>query len=117
MGRNARIEALRRGFDAEERVTKWLASSGWEIVARNWTGGGGEIDVVALFNQQLRIVEVKQRAEGDDSGLESINKRKQRLLAAAAEAFLLEHSGDYTEVCFSVALVQGDRIEWIDDAF
>ncbi|MEL6349991.1 MAG: YraN family protein, partial [Myxococcota bacterium] len=36
-----------------------LRRDGWDILATNFRGGGGELDVVALRDGLLRVVEVK----------------------------------------------------------
>ena len=113
----ARRIALQAGRDAEERVAQALAAAGWDILARNWRGGGGELDIVAQQGGRLRFVEVKARAPDDPVGLEAIDGRKRRLLRQAAEAFLLLDHDLVDEVCFVVALVEAGGVTWIDDAF
>ncbi len=94
-----------------------LEARGWTILARNWRGQGGELDIVALKEGRLRIVEVKLRAADDLVGLEAIDHRKQARLRRAAEAWLSQTDVDYDEVCFAVAWLEGGELTWIDDAF
>ena len=49
------------GAAAESRACWWLRLYGWRICARNWIGGGGELDIVASRWRTLLIVEVRQR--------------------------------------------------------
>ena len=116
---DARRAALRLGASAEDRVVEQLEAEGWEILARNWRGGGGELDVVALRDGRLRMVEVKARDPGDPLGpLESVTRAKQRRLRGAAEAWLLTAQvPDHDEVCFLVATVVDGRVELYDDPF
>ena len=98
-----------------------LEGEGWTVLARNWRGGGGELDVVVQRGDALRFVEVKARDEEDPSGFEAITEDKQRRLVSAAEAWLVEHAPK-GEVCFMAALVTlraGEEysIEFLDDAF
>lgn len=77
--------------------------------------------MVALRQGVLRVVEVKARARADGSAVASVSVAKQRRLTAAAEAFLAapeqQAMPPVRELMFSVALVEGGRVSWIDDAF
>lgn len=131
-GRTAdqRRGALLDGLLAESLVAERLGALGWTIVARNWSGGGGELDIVAVQDARLRFVEVKARSDADArsldaDGLDAIGPYKRARLVRAAEAFLLEWGRPVDEVAFLVALVRlpGDgaraapEVEWIDNAF
>lgn len=91
-------------------------------MARNWSGGGGELDLVVERDGAVRFVEVKARAVGDDSGDESVGHNKRRHLISAAEAWLAR-SGPPRESAFTVVIVEvddADRVRivaWFDDAF
>jgi putative endonuclease len=98
-------------------VAAVLEHDGWTILARNWRGAGGEIDIVIEREHRLRFVEVKARAIDDPVGFEGITPHKQARLRAAAKAYLQDYEDVVDEVCFLVAWVEGDAIEWIDDAF
>lgn len=117
----ARREARQRGLDAEMWVARTLAAQGWRVVARNWRGGGAELDLVVRRHDALRFVEVKARSPSDDIGLEVITEGKRRRLVRGAEAFLAQWDEAVSEACFAVAFVtvaeDGMRLEWLDDAF
>lgn len=100
------------------------------MVARNWRGAGGELDIVVEHRGRLRVVEVKARAPDDPVGLESIGRFKQHILSRAARLFLEEWPDLVDEISFTVALVhlppggspaEADaasiRIDWVDNAF
>lgn len=88
------------------------------MVFRNWRGGGGELDLVVRRADALRFVEVKARRVDDLHGPEmAVGPTKQRKLARAAEAFLAAYPEPFEEAAFLVALVEGDQITLIDDAF
>ncbi|MCB9779175.1 MAG: YraN family protein [Alphaproteobacteria bacterium] len=117
-----RREALQAGAAAEALAAVRLEQAGWRILARNWHGRGGELDVVAEKRGRLRFVEVKARSPDDPVGLDAISDSKQRKLVRAARAFLAEYDDLWDEACFTVAWVdlrEGEpgHIEWIDDAF
>jgi putative endonuclease len=52
-----------RGQLGETLAGRYLVRRGWKIVARNWSGAGGELDIVAVRAGVLAFVEVKSRAE------------------------------------------------------
>jgi putative endonuclease len=114
-----------RGQRAEARVADLLEADGWAVLARNWRGAGGELDLVVGRGGVLRFVEVKARSLGDDSGIDAVGPGKRRRLTAAGRAWLAEHGPPEREVAFLVAVVTLDdeadptrwAVEWWDDAF
>ena len=117
-----RLVALERGAAAELWVAESLAVQGWKIAARNWRGGHGELDIVAVRGGEVQFVEVKAREFGDDSGLESVTHAKRRRLVSAAESWLAsEGSASLRRFAFTVVAMtagpDGWVAEWIDDAF
>ena len=113
----ARREAVLRGAEAEARVGHALEAAGWQVLARNWTGAGAELDLIVSRGDVLRFVEVKQRRGADTSGLESIDSRKQRRLIRGARAWLSREGEGASDVAFLVAIVEDQGIHWIDAAF
>ena len=117
-----RLQAVERGAAAEFWASEFLATQGWSVVARNWRGGSGELDIVAVRDEQVRFVEVKARETGDDSGLESVTRVKRRRIVSAAEAWLAAHgTASLRHFSFTVVAMtagpDGWIAEWIDDAF
>lgn len=125
-----RRQALADGAWAEELVAQRLADQGWRVVARNWRGAGGELDLVVEQGGCLRVVEVKARAPDDPVGLEAIDGFKRKTLARTARLFLEEWPDLVEEISFTVALVHlgpksvvspgsvdSVEIEWVDNAF
>jgi putative endonuclease len=116
-----RQRARERGAAAENLVATELEAGGWTLLARNWRGGGGELDIVARRQDALRFVEVKERGPDDLVGLEAIDANKQRHLVRAARAWLAGYDEPFDEVCFLVILVEpsesGWNLTWIDNAF
>lgn len=101
-------------------MAEHLEAEGWRVCARNWRGGGAELDLVIERAGCVRFVEVKARPPGDDSALDAITADKRRRLVRGAEAWLAEHGAPAVEAAFLVAVVTtGGRwtIEWWDDAF
>lgn len=79
-----------RGDLGETLAARYLVRRGWKIVARNWSGAGGELDIVALRAGVLAFVEVKSRAEATE--LEDPVRYGQRgRMINAARLFVARH--------------------------
>ncbi len=87
------------------------------MLDRNWRGAGGELDLVVLKGTRLRFVEVKARGPDDPVGIEAIGESKRSHLVRASRAWLRAHEPKVEEMAFLVAMVEGERITWYDDAF
>lgn len=106
------------GKQAEDHVARALQDAGWTECARNWRGGGGELDLVMSRDGAVRFVEVKLREATDPLGDDAVTVAKQRLLRQAARAWLAVHGEPRRECAFLVAMVDHDGdIRWIDNAF
>ncbi len=105
----------------EEIAANYLEGKGYEIVERNWRNTHKEIDIIAKDGETLVMVEVKTR-QTDEYGNPDIavTKKKQRLLIAAANAYLFKNKLD-VETRFdiiSIIFKDGESvIEHIEDAF
>jgi putative endonuclease len=74
---------------AEELAENFLVEKNYKILAKNYRYLKAEIDIIAQFENQIVIVEVKARAT--DAFMlpqEAINKKKIRLIVSAANEFL-----------------------------
>jgi Holliday junction resolvase-like predicted endonuclease len=78
------------GFAAEAKACLHLQWRGWRIAARNWVGGGGELDIVASRWRTLLIVEVRRRLSGTEA-LASIDRDKLNRTLRAAQALIRRH--------------------------
>lgn len=125
------------GRIGEDAACEYLSRNGQIILARNWHGGHGELDIVTLTPGVLHFVEVKtRRVEDCEQGLDlsqrfnalrpqdNVNGLKQMHLVQAACRFL--HSGlcpasSYSEIVFDVVsvILDGDKkaLEYIPRAF
>ena len=115
-----RRAAYDKGVKAEERVAHDLNELGWDILARNWRGGRGELDVVASKDGHLQFVEVKAR-KTLGSGLEAVTRAKRLRLVSAGQAWLAQYDEPIRDVSFSLAIVldvDGHcQVEWVYDFF
>lgn len=98
-----------------------MEARGWEVLARNWRGGGGEIDLIVARAGELRFVEVKARRADDPRADEAVDPRKQARLRLAARAWLAMNPLRDEVSAFLVAWVDTTvepwEIRWVDDAF
>ncbi len=117
-----RREALATGARMEALVERSLLAAGWVVRARNWRGGGGELDVVAQRGLgsalELRIVEVKARDLDDPLADEAVSSSKRTRLRRAARLWM-EQEGWEGPAAFLVAIVDptDETVRWVDDAF
>ena len=80
-------EDARRGRAGERTAAAFLRRRGWRVLARNWRGAGGELDLVVARGDALAFCEVKTR--GDEAALtETLTALQRARIARAAEAFL-----------------------------
>jgi putative endonuclease len=96
-----------------------LVAEGWSVLARNWRGGGGELDRVVMRAGEIRFVKVKLRAEDDALAEDAVPRHKRSRLRGAARAWLEANAEQEGAPCaFHVAWVDGTgRIRRVDDAF
>lgn len=110
------------GKQAEDWAVAFLEEKGYKILLRNYRYQKAEIDIIAEFENQIIIVEVKAR-ETDTFAepQEAVNRKKIQLLTLAANHFLEENDIDL-EVRFDIISIISDRnstpkIQHIEDAF
>ena len=119
---NSKGNKRQTGNFGEDAVCAYLTAKGAEILCRNFTVRGGEIDILAKDGEYLLIVEVKTRRTGSlISGAAAVDAKKQAHLIRAAEQYLLKYPCDL-QPRFDVAEVEysGEtvrHIEYIENAF
>jgi putative endonuclease len=79
------------GLAAERAAGRHLAWRGWRICARNWIGGGGELDLVAARWRTLLVVEVRRRADHEAAGW-SVDAAKLERTRKASRALIRQHN-------------------------
>ena len=107
------------GAQAEDLACAHLERAGLNLLTRNYRCPQGEIDLVMEDRDTLVFVEVRYRRTNTfGTPAETVDKRKQARLQAAAGHFLRAHNAD--RACrFDVVAVSGHdaRIEWLRNAF
>ena len=108
-----------RGREAEALAERLLTGAGLDIIARNFRCRHGEIDLIARENKTFVFCEVRMRSSAAFGGAaESITRKKQARIAAAARYFLTARPESACR--FDVLLLQTldiARIRWIRNAF
>lgn len=100
------MNARETGNIGEDFTARFLKEKGCEIVARNFTVRGGELDIVAKKGSVLHIVEVKTRKPGAlSSGDEAITPDKISHIIRAANEFVRKNGLEISCV-FDVAIVE-----------
>ncbi len=110
------------GKIAEDLAVDFLVKNQYKILARNFRYLKAEVDIIAEFENQIIIVEVKAR--NTDAFLEpqeAVNKKKIKLLISASNYFIEENNID-KEVRFDIISVLPNKqktleIDHIIDAF
>ena len=113
------------GDDYEQQAARWLQQRGLQILARNFRGKTGEIDLIARDQTHLVFCEVRARSNRYyNSAAGSVDHRKQQRLLRTAQLFLQRHPGLANLPCrFDVIAFEPRQsgsdlaIRWIPGAF
>lgn len=106
------------GRQSEDWAATYLQGLGWSILARNFRGRRGEIDLVARQGKTLVFVEIKGSLRLPR--IESILPRQiSRVRGAAVEFLKVHHLSQESEMRFDVLLVWGQpfQVQHLQDAF
>lgn len=109
------------GKKGEELAQKHLIQNGYEIKHLNWRYRKNEVDIVAIKNNLLVVVEVKTRTNDYfENPKKAVTRKKQKFIINAVEAYISEYNIDM-EVRFDIIAItlidNKTQIEHIQDAF
>jgi putative endonuclease len=109
------------GKIGEELAVKYLIENGYEILQTNYVFQKAEIDIIALKNDILAVVEVKTRTSLDFGDPQDFVKPKKiKLLVKAINEYVITNDID-AEVRFDIIAIhkknQQFSIEHLTDAF
>jgi len=100
------------GQAAENRASQYLQQKGYLILARNYRYLKAEIDLIALENNTLIVVEVKARSSSYfGSPASFIGKKKIRLLVQATDHYMQSKNLSY-EVRFDILSFVYEKGKW-----
>lgn len=109
------------GKSGEKHACEYLIKKGFSILEKNWRHNKDEVDLIALHNEYLVIIEVKTRSNlyfGEPQIF--VNKKKQAFMIRAANAYILKKD-IHLETRFDIisVILSGDKlsIKHIEDAF
>jgi len=81
------------GKEAEKYAESYLKEKGYGIVAKNWFFNKAEIDIIAKFQNQIIIVEVKAlHSDGLTNPEDAVNSKKRKLLIMAADEYIQQNN-------------------------
>ena len=82
------------GDIGENSAVNFIENKGYEILCRNYTCRGGEIDIICSKEQYLCFIEVKTRTDDckTRSALLSVDEKKRKCIFNALDNFLNEYS-------------------------
>lgn len=105
----------------EDTAARYLSDKGYVIIARDWRIGHRDIDIVAMHQGWLVIIEVKTRANGSiATPEEAIDYRKIQSVCLAANAYVKTNRIN-APIRFDIIAVTGNchnyEINHIEDAF
>lgn len=109
------------GRSGEDLAAAYLQDKGYTLLDRNWYSGHRELDIVAMKDDCLVIVEVKTRRSATYGRPEQmVTESKIKRTVLAADAYVRFHRYDLP-VRFDIIAVTGmrgyERIEHFEDAF
>jgi len=109
------------GIEGERLAADYLKSEGYVPIARNWRHGKtGELDLIVRKGNEIRVIEVKARAESEDGYPEdAVTDSKLSRIADLTEIFLTEF-GLQGDVHIDVIAIQHrpnrePEIVWLKD--
>lgn len=108
-----------KGAAYETLAAKYLESLGYDILARNYYGRRGELDLIAQEGGILVFIEIKYRKNGTaGQPWEAVDKRKQfRMVNTAKEYMMEKHLSMQTPCRFDVVSILGREITLYKNAF
>lgn len=108
-----------KGNRGEQLAADLLESEGYEILERNYRHSRSELDLIALWkNEILVFVEVKLRTRKDFGDAESfVSDHQQERIREAAEDYIHQINWQ-RDIRFDIITVDSDdRLEHLKDAF
>lgn len=109
------------GKDGEAVAREYLIRKGYTVMHSNWHWHHYELDIVALKDGEVVVVEVKTRsADFLISPEEAVDNKKIKRIVAAADAYVRYFNLDHPVRFDIITLIksrEGYQIEHLDDAF
>lgn len=114
-------QAHELGKEGEQLAVKYLEEQGYLILERNFRAGRHEIDIIAMKDDEIVMVEVKSRT--DDNVIEpeeAVNHKKRHSLILAADSYIRQRKRN-EQVRFDIITVlkkdAESELKHIENAF
>ena len=109
------------GNQGEQLAVQFLQKNNYKILERNWRFKKAEIDIIAVKNEILAVIEVKTRSSNYFGNPQDfVNQKKIQLLVEAINEYVISKELD-VEVRFDIiAILKNNNnfnIEHLEDAF
>lgn len=109
------------GNKGEELSVKFLQKNNYKILERNWRFKKAEVDIIAIKNDVLAVIEVKTRSSNYFGNPQDfVNEKKIQLLVEAINEYVISKDLDI-EVRFDIIAILKTKntfkIEHLEDAF
>ncbi len=101
------------GDAAEQKAVDFLRSEGFRIIDRNVSSRFGEIDILAMKEEVLHIVEVKS-APTFEQAAANVTPAKIRKILMTAETYMKRHRLDLDFVLDAV-IISGGKCELLEN--
>lgn len=106
------------GREAEDNARTHFQDMGFEVVARNYRFGRGEIDLIVEKNALLVFVEVKYRSNKDYGNPEEfVTDAQKKLIIETADHFIHQNNWQKNIRFDIIAIDDEKRLEHFEDAF
>lgn len=102
-----------KGNIAEERASEFLLNMDFLIIERNFYSRFGEIDIIAIKDEVLHLIEVKS---GDDyeSAVQNITKKKLLKIIKTGYVYMKKNKLDILFV-YDAIIVTPNKIHYIEN--
>ncbi len=109
-----------KGKISEDLCCNYLSSRGYEILERNYRTQKGEIDIIALKDDNLSFIEVKtlpKEWDLSDIRYKINNLKKNKIKYTAVDFIQKNNKKNFTSISFDVFVVQGSDYIFFDGVF
>jgi putative endonuclease len=97
------------GSHGERMAQAYLQGSGYRILNRNFRVDNAEIDIVAGFNNELVLIEVKARRENAFADIDSVVSDSQLSRLILAGSIMLDFRTEYKAFRLDLILISKNR--------
>lgn len=108
----------RLGAHGERKAARWYEAAGYRVLAQNWRGKAGELDLVLRGDGVLVFAEVKTRSSDMfGSPAEAVTPAKQHRIRRLAYEYCTTTGERAPKLRFDVVSVLRGEVEILDDCF